>query len=195
MQVLANRVARLGVWTLAAGRGSRDWSPELEEIFGVERGSFGGTPGRVPRAGACAGFAAGEAGHWRQPLQRRGILRHLSLQARQRRVALDGRTRPAHLRCYGQAGAPGRGGHRRHGSHPGRERALPAGGHCRVFGRRHHQQDPGWHRHFLERRRRAPVRLQRRGNGRFAHHAIDSRPNCLPRGSRHTGEAATRRTH
>lgn len=43
MQVLANRVARLGIWTLDLGDQRVHWSPELEDIFGIERGSFGGT--------------------------------------------------------------------------------------------------------------------------------------------------------
>jgi PAS domain S-box-containing protein len=43
MQVLASRVARLGTWTLLLDDDRVIWSPELEEIFGVERGSFGGT--------------------------------------------------------------------------------------------------------------------------------------------------------
>jgi PAS domain S-box-containing protein len=40
---LANRVARLGTWTLLLEEDRVQWSPELEEIFGIERGSFGGT--------------------------------------------------------------------------------------------------------------------------------------------------------
>jgi PAS domain S-box-containing protein len=43
MQVLASRVARLGTWTLHLDDDRVQWSPELEDIFGVERGSFGGT--------------------------------------------------------------------------------------------------------------------------------------------------------
>ncbi len=43
MQVLASRVARLGTWTLLLDEDRVIWSPELEEIFGVEPGSFGGT--------------------------------------------------------------------------------------------------------------------------------------------------------
>jgi PAS domain S-box-containing protein len=43
MRVLANRVARLGVWNLDLPEDRVQWSPELEEIFGLERGSFAGT--------------------------------------------------------------------------------------------------------------------------------------------------------
>ena len=43
IQKFANRVARLGTWTLHLEEDRVQWSPELEDIFGIERGSFGGT--------------------------------------------------------------------------------------------------------------------------------------------------------
>ncbi len=43
MQVLASHAARLGTWTLHLDEDRVQWSPELEDIFGIERGSFGGT--------------------------------------------------------------------------------------------------------------------------------------------------------
>jgi PAS domain S-box-containing protein len=43
MQVLASHAARLGTWTLHLDEDRVQWSPELEDIFGIERGGFGGT--------------------------------------------------------------------------------------------------------------------------------------------------------
>ncbi len=38
-----NRLVRMGTWTLHVGDGSVEWSPELEDVFGMARGSFAGT--------------------------------------------------------------------------------------------------------------------------------------------------------
>ncbi|MEO8309195.1 MAG: PAS domain S-box protein [Pseudomonadota bacterium] len=43
LQVLASRVPRLGTWTLDLKEDRVIWSPELEDIFGIERDSFVGT--------------------------------------------------------------------------------------------------------------------------------------------------------
>lgn len=40
---LFNRHARMGAWTLHLPKKLVAWSPELEDVFGLERGSFGGT--------------------------------------------------------------------------------------------------------------------------------------------------------
>jgi len=39
----ANRLARMGMWTLHIDEDRVVWSPELEHVFGLERGSFPGT--------------------------------------------------------------------------------------------------------------------------------------------------------
>ena len=41
--LFANRLVRMGAWTLYLDEDRVVWSPELEEVFGLDRGSFGGT--------------------------------------------------------------------------------------------------------------------------------------------------------
>ena len=62
MRVLANRVARMGIWTLDLTEDRVQWSPELEDIFGLERGTFGGTQAAFHALVHAGGSAKTEKG-------------------------------------------------------------------------------------------------------------------------------------
>ena len=94
---LAMRGGRMGWWTRDLETEAVTWSPELEALFGLPVGTFGGRRGGIPGArprGGPGRHRARRPGRHREPDRLR---RRVPLPPRRRHDPLDGRPRPGDL--------------------------------------------------------------------------------------------------